>query len=214
MKIVNGAIELEQCERPGSIGDSFPESARYEHVKQLGGDYKLECNFDQFITPFGYVRHPDVPDDWKEKDTSSDVLTVPFLMFRRMCDPRADEMKRRLKANGFRTGNGDLLSPGLFAEMYAPILRTPLLLVQLALFKFKYRWNDEKHKFEENEESSCDYINFIHVAAYAPKWLRRLINPVTLIDKIINYYRNEPNCLFLKSEYVEVCFKYFGENAK
>ncbi len=211
MKLIDGAIELEQVERPGSIGDSFPESARYEHLKQLLGNYKLECNFDQFITPLGYVRHPDVPDDWKEKDTSSDVLTVPFIMFKRMQDPRADEMKKRIKSAGYKTGNGDFVSLGFFAELTeSNLLRNCGVLSQIAIFKLPYRWSDSKKWFERTESSSGDYLNFIHVAVYTPKWVRRLINPDQLLQKVRDYYKPEPNSEEVIDLYAKVIKQYWG----
>lgn len=223
-----GCIEMEQCKWPGSIGDSAAESGRYEHLNMLLGNYVHICNLENFVTATGYIRHPTAPDagavlpngevtkeSWRESDFSSDQALPLYLAWRKGGNyVRTNQMERRFRRNFFRTGNGDLLTPGLFAEMYAPLLRVPLLLAQLAIFKFKYRWNDELNRFEENTESSCDYINFIHVAVYAPKWLRRRIDARNLYNKVRDYYNVEPNCVFLKSLYHQVIFKYFGPEAE
>lgn len=212
-----GCMEMEQVKWPGSIGDSAAESGRYEHLKMLLGDYVHICNLENFVTPLGYVRHPTAPTDpdWREKDFSSDQSLPLYLAWRKGANfARTNQMERRYRRDLFRTGNGDLLTPGLFAEMYASWLRVPLLLGQLALFKFNWRWNDEKNKFEENEESSCDYINFIHVAVYAPRWLRRRIDPSKLHAKVVHYYAPEPNCADLLALYFAVLWKYFGKGAE
>lgn len=212
MKLVNGAIELEQCERPGSIGDSCAETSRYAHLKMLLGDYVTDYSLMQFVTPLGYIRHPDVPEDWKEKDFSNDQALPLFLAFRRSVSFQALEMKNRLK---WRVGNGDLISPGLFAELHdSQFLRTTCLLAQLALWKLPWRYNEAKNKFEANENSSADYLNFIHVAVYAPRWLRRRLDPGNLILKVCDYYLPEPNCQEIKNSYVHTCYDYFGKDCK
>lgn len=205
-----GCVEMQQTGWPGNIGDSAAESGRLEHLRMLLGEYVSISNLDMFVTSLGYVRHPKVPPEWAEKDFSSDQALPLYLAWRRSGNySRSEEMRRRLK---YKTGNGDLLSPGLFAEMHAEWLRVPLLLTQLAIFKFPYRWNDERRSFERTKNSSADYINFIHVAVYAPKWLRKLISPKTLMDKVMDYYEPEPQSAMIKNLYFNVVNKYFGEN--
>jgi hypothetical protein len=62
------------------------------------------------------------------------------------------------------------------------------------------------------EESSCDYLNFIHCLAYAPRWLRRLVNKETLIQKVEHYYRNEPNAIVVPLYKTAIAI-YFGKGA-
>lgn len=211
MKLVNGAIELEQVDRPGSLGDSCAETARYAHLRMLLGNYEQDYNLHQFVTPFGYIRHPLVPEDWRESDFSSDQALPLYLAFRRSADAaRLNEMEHRLRSLGYRTGNGDLISPGLFAEAFANWLRTPLLLLQLALFKLPYRWNDEKRAFEATTGSSADYINFVHVAVYAPAWLRKRLNSKLIFEKVCHYYAPEPHSANIKNLYFNVISEYFS----
>jgi hypothetical protein len=190
-----GCIVMEHVNWPGSIGDSAAESGRYEHLKQLLGDYVAICNLEDFVTPLGYVRHPTAPTDpdWREKDFSADQSLPLYLAWRKSGNyVRTNQMERRYKRDWFRTGNGDLLTPGLFAEMYANWLRVPLLLGQIAIFKLPVRYNDEKQGFEANEGSVCDYLNYIHVSVYAPAWVRRLgPSKQKLKQAIASYYFKE-----------------------
>jgi hypothetical protein len=200
-----GCLIMEHVDWPGSIGDSAAESGRYEHLKMLLGDYVNICNLEKFVTPEGYVRHPTAPDGWREGDFSTDQALGLYLAWRRGANyTRTAQMERRIKRNWYRTGNNDIVSPGFFAElMDSQVLRTTFLLIQLLLFMLPYRWNDETKSLERMEGSSADYLNFIHCLAYAPKFIRKLVNKETLTQKVKHYYRNEPNA-FVVDLYVKV----------
>lgn len=193
-----GCLIMEHSSWEGNRGDSCAETARYAHLKMLLGDYKQDYNLNSFVIPgLGYVRHPDLLHfvdekgvSWGLTDFSSDQALPLYLAFKKASMwYEFDEMSERLWYSGFRTGNGDLLSPGLLAEYFDyQVLRSGLLVGQVGLFHFKYRWNDELNKFQETEESSCDYINFIHTAVYAPQWVRDLTDKEVLKQKVWSYY--------------------------
>lgn len=188
-----GCIEMQHVGYPGSIGDSCAESARYEHLKMLCNQYVHICNLERFVTVTGYVRHPTVPPDWAEEDFSSDQALPLYLAWRKGGNyVRTNQMEKRFKRAGYKTGNGDLLTPGLFAEMYVPWLRVPLLLSQIAIFKLPARYNDAKQGFQATEESVCDYLNYIHTAVYAPGWVRKLgPSKEKLLEAVKTYYNAE-----------------------
>ncbi len=91
MIIQNYVIVMEQnpVGDPGNLGDSCAETSRYAHLKMLLDDYKLDVNLNTFVTPLGYIRHPDVPDSWKEKNTSEDQVKPLFLAFQKASFPQA-----------------------------------------------------------------------------------------------------------------------------
>lgn len=206
-----GCVVMEQSSPEGNLGDSCAETARYAHLKMLLGDYVADYDLNQFITPLGFVRHPN--SIWREDDMSSDQMLPLLLAIRRNEDARQLIIHSRL--SNYHTGNGDIVSPGLFAELVdSQTLRTLFLLGQLLLWKLPYRWSDSKNMFEANEESSADYLNFIHIAVYAPRWLRKRIGPSKLMFKVRDYYFLEHTTLWIQVLYNQVCITYFGEQAK
>lgn len=193
-----GCVIMEHSSFYGSRGDAMAESSRYCHLKMLLGQYEVlnEIDLNVFRTELGYIRHPEVPEDWKEKDSSSDQCLPWYLAVRKAgMFKEVLEMEDRIKSNWYRTGNGDLITPGLFAELKdSQVLRTTLLLGQQLIFKLPARWNDEKQGFEANENSVCDYLNYIHLAVYAPKWVRDMgPSPQKLYDAVCKYYEPEIN---------------------
>lgn len=202
-----GCLVVEHVPWPGSIGDSCAESARYEHLKMLLGDYVHTCNLERFVTPLGYLRHPTAPEtgaelpngevlkeSWRESDMSTDQALPLYLAWRRGTNyTRTSQMERRIKSNGYRTGNGDYISPGFYAELKdSQILRSLFLLIQILFFKLPYRWNDEKRTLELTTGSVADYLNYIHCAVYAPKWVRRIGPSKNVLYKAVTtYYQPE-----------------------
>lgn len=210
-------IALEQCKFPGSVGDSCSETSRYAHLKMLLGDYNWDYDLNVFKVYNGFVRHPELEHfidskgvSWGASDTTSDQMLPLYLASRKSSILLAYDINSYINNNWYRTGNGDLISPGLYAELKdSQLLRTPLLVGQVGLFHFKYRWNDEKNKFEETEGSACDYLNFIHVAVYAPAWVRKLTDKEILKQKVRQYYKDEPNA-FVVPLYEAVLDKYWS----
>lgn len=209
-------IVMEHVSYPGNIGDSCAETGRYKHLKQLLGLSSNEVNLTPFITSEGFIRHPTAPSSdgtgqsWRESHFSGDQALPLFVAAKRDNDPIANILKVRLKANWYRTGDGNLIHPGLYALLTGNrTLLTIAVVVQALIFKIPFRWSDAYKKFEDNSDSSADHLNYIHSAVYVPKLFRKLVPKQVLKDKIRNYYQVEPNVQFLIDLYDQVIDKYF-----
>jgi len=203
-------LVMEHSSFEGNRGDSCAETARYAHLKMLLGDYKSDVNLNIFVTPLGYIRHPEVPDSWKEKDFSEDQGKPLYLAFKKMQSPQMDEMKKRINNADNRMGNGDLITPGFYGILHDyNWLNTTSVFVQSLIFKFPYRWSDSKKWFEKSEGSSADYLNHIHTAVYAPKIIRKMVSKDRLKERIRHYYSNEPNSQFIIDLYDQVIERFW-----
>lgn len=213
MKLVNGMIEMEQNAWPGSIGDSMAETARLSLlVDRLGEHYVT--NLEPFITPTGYVRHPTAPeidekgDSWRESDSTSDQC-LPWYLAQGLM--RKEEMRARIEANKWRTGNGDLVSPLFYAVLTERKWLINLCLWgQIQLFKLSFRWSDEKNALETSSGSSADYLNFFHVALYYPSRIQKKISKEEVFAKVESYYSVEPNP-FVVPLYKKVLDTFWGK---
>lgn len=209
-----GLLVMEHVSYPGNIGDSCAETCRYFHINRNATLGEVEA-IRNFRTDTGYIRHPDAPVDWREKDFSSDQATPLYLSFVKYdLYDYALEFESRVRAAGWRTGNGDIL-PLIWITIFrrAHNKQTwasdiPLLLQSLTLRFLPFRWNDERKTVESTADSSSDWINHFHVlfqAAQSPTWiskLARLITPHNLImGKVRHYYNIEPNVQFLLYAY-------------
>jgi hypothetical protein len=193
---------------PGNGGDSCSESSRYLHLKMLLGDYLMDVDLTQFITSIGYIRHPETP--WRENDMSVDQLLPLYLALKRYDPARTSELEARVRTNGYRVGNGNLVSPGFFAALKdSKLLINIATIGQALLFKLPYRYNDETKRLEKMVSSSADYLNYIHLGVYASKCCRKLVNKEKLKERIRHYYKPEPNCQFLIDLYDQVLERYF-----
>jgi hypothetical protein len=191
-----GLLLSETSPAPGCYGDSMAETARWINLKTAIGESvdikRLSC----FVTPTGYVRHPLSP--WREDDMVSDQL-MPFYLATKY-DMRAD-LRDSVRAAGWRTGNGDLISPLFYTILRDnPFGAFLALLAQLAIFKIPFRWSDSKKRFESNADSSADYLNWIQgllwLQARAPKLARFVADRTSfthLVERVSHYYRDEPN---------------------
>lgn len=204
MKIERGTVVFEQCGFPGNVGDSCAESARYNN---LCAKLKLPppCDLSLFFTNElgGLIRHPSLENyrdekgnSWAEDDFSSDQ-GLPLLI---ACKNQVSawhlipKIKERIAFTNYHTGNGDIVNAPFLAELKDwNWLTTACVWGQARLFSLPFRWNEAKNKFEENEESSADYLNFFHLGLEAPQAVRRLVPMEKLFNKILDYYEPEPN---------------------
>lgn len=209
---------------PGSIGDSCAETSRYEHLVSILEAAGPEVDLHQFVTATGFIRHPTAPikDDkgksWRETDFVSDQA-LPLFLASQASDPSiANIMRARIRQAGWRTGNGDLVSPGLFALLTNRIwLLNICTVVQGLIFKFPWRWNDEKKALERSNKSSADYLNWIHASIHGGWLTRKMVFKSTLKAKIRNYYQApqkdpnlvEPNTQWIVDLYDQAIDKYF-----
>ena len=200
----------EQSPYPGSIGDSCFDSSGFQHLcnlleKDANVTSYQRVSLDAFVTQDGFVRHPTAPaidaegDSWREEDFTTDQGLPLFLA----ADKDLKElMLSRIKKAGWKTGNGDFVSPVFYALLNnKQWLINLCTLGQIALFYLPWRWNDEKKEIEKSEDASGDYINFFHASMYSSKWIRKLVPKEKLKAKISAYYKPEPNCDWLINLY-------------
>lgn len=225
MKLLEGAIELEQCEWPGNIGDQCADTLRLHramrklHQKSLltEAEWQLfrKINPNQFRTSVGLLRSLKAPfkgqldlngvpikDSWREDDTSGDQY-LPWYLEATL--EQQVEMRSRIIRNFFRYGNNQIIHPGMATElMNWDWAKTQVLNSQVDLFEFKWRWDDEHNTFRENENSSADYLNYSVHACDRPEWLRSRTKADLLISKWESYWEKEPN----KDWYLEIIIKF------
>ncbi len=204
MIIKNGAVELEQVGRPGSIGDSCAETSRWDNLLfKLG--FSSPFLLDQFICEDGLLRHPDLKnyydangESWGVDDFTSDQGAPLYLAARNR--PHTLHLAREVKSVIHkkswwgRTGNGDLVNPKFHA-----ILNDRQWLLNLGVrgqaiaFNLPFRWSDRLNKFEPMKDSYADYLNYFHFGLEADRDVRRMISKETMLEKIMAYYEPEPN---------------------
>ncbi len=166
----NNLMVMEQNPKgdPGNLGDSCAESGRYYNLvrflrrsKPNGSPITVVPLFKFFITDKGILEHPDSM--WREDDTSGDQVLPLFLATYQAaeCGQVAEQVRRYIISNGWRTGNGKLCSPMLWATINSYFgLMGWCLLAQAYLFKLPWRWSDSKKWFERSEGSTADYLNW------------------------------------------------------
>ena len=206
-----GCLVSETCDYPGNIGDSCAETSRYAVLTP-----STAVKLDQFRSATGYLRHPNAPDgppvslnSWRESDFSGDQATPLLMAYDLQNESLASEMRTRLKST-FKTGNGNLIQPGLFCLIFKlDMLLAFTLLVQAAIFLFPYRWSDSTKSFEKSEGSSADYLNWLVCLSYLHRKgsaslvriVRGTVSASVLTTEITSYYKNEPNSDWLIQAY-------------
>ncbi len=119
-------------------------------------------------------------------------------------------MSRRIASNGWRTGNGDLVSLIFFAILADCTWLLNLALVgQLGIFKLPIRWSDSKHNLELSANSSADVLNWFHASIQASPWVRKLVSASWLMGKIKDYFKDEPNNQWVIDSYEQVVILYY-----
>lgn len=210
-----GYVIMEQSPLPGGYGDSCAETGRYAVLAYINGT-KLDIKFNSFVTDIGVLRHPDSP--WREDDTSGDQVS-PLIAATALIQPVLGyRVIKQIEDAGYKTGNGDLLSPGIYAQMRRAQRKSFLWLSDLALvgqallLKLPIRWSDSKRWFESTSGSSCDYLNLVNNLAFArameswtwPCWLAtKLISQELALSKAKDYYEPEPNNGMILEQYAE-----------
>lgn len=239
MKFDNlNTLYMEHEGPPNCYGDSCAETSRFWHllyirekvinngimihpsIQPIQQDIRTSLN--NFITDKGYIRHPLVPEDWKETDFTSDQGMPLYLAFDKwnLVDEQT-QMYNRLKENKWRTGNGDIIAPPFIAILLRPkykYLADLIIFFQAFIMKFfPYRWNDGKKCIESTENSSGDYLNFVHAVfnsiyygdTFISKWTRKLFTKEFINGKLEHYYKPETNVRWLLDIYKEVVNKVF-----
>lgn len=209
----NGFMMMENGTFPGTIGDSCAETGRFYTLKAVIGDI-VTVDLAPFITDTGVLRYPSSP--WRENDTSGDQV-LPLLAAL-VCMNETTLMKKVLsQLKWYETGNGDLVSPCLLAQMKrceASLLQAfyDLAIVGQALvFKLPYRWSDSSMSFKKSADSSADYLNFINSLAFAHvfhntaicSWAKKLIPMNKALAEVKSYYASEPNSQWIIDLYAQ-----------
>lgn len=218
-----GTISMEQCEFPGSIGDSAAESGRYAVLAYINGNFQSGIKLQAFLTPSGVIRHPQSP--WGVSDTSTDQI-VPLIAASTLLEPKiTDTIIQQIKDNGYKVSNGNLINPGVLANIKRHTGSTfqsvydIAFLGQAFMFKLPFRWSESKHWFEKTEGSSSDYLNFTNGLLLAKirggltfpqKLTLKLIKKEEILQKIKNYYKPEPNSEWLIKEYEQALEKLYN----
>lgn len=196
-----GCLRMEQCAFPGSVGDSCAETSRLAILTAyLDKDTSHRGVLLNFFSQFGVLRHPDSP--WRENDTSGDQV-MPLLIALHVSGLYANAEALMQP----RTGNGDLVSPLLYATQKrfsgkASWFWDLAALGQALISKLPFRWSDDKRRFTQSSDSSCDYLNLLMYIIYAKmvsgetwpvKLARYLVGYSIFAEKISKYYAPEPN---------------------
>lgn len=225
-----GMIEMEHTSYPGSIGDSCAETFRYYHLLNFvcGEDTETELIvrriYLEIKTDKGYLRHPTAPMGWREDDFSGDQA-LPLLICLGACK-QYGPVKEVIERNNWKYGNGDFVHPSYRAAVARANGKTSLFwdsfiyAQALSMKHFPYRWNDGAKTVERVENSSCDFINFIHLILQAEKvghtYFSRKAKEVFTADfimkKVVEYYAPEPRNSFLVELYDDAVRKTFSMN--
>lgn len=196
MKIEDGEVisEIWPQNSPGNYGNAMAETGRYAHLIMWAGcGPKAPIDLLGFRGIVGYYESKSsfCPAWWV---VSSDQCIPWYLAVKRSSLWLAQEMEQRIKENGYRTDDGNIATPPLIALIsHSQLLLNIVVLIQALLFKLPYRWDDGQKKFVPMKDSSADYLNWFHCALYCPKWIRKCVSKDTLIAKIQDYYKPEPN---------------------
>lgn len=166
-----GCMVMEQCEWPGSAGDSCAESFRH---KILAGEC-ANSERNPFIIPNGFLRHPSLIDreGWDVADFSNDQL-LPMMLCKGV-DPGFP----------FILGTRTLLSLGC-------------ILIKWRMYRLLNFINIVQGWILPGAESdeSADYLNFAIIYIWLKRtgrWATLSVSPDLVMAKVRSYYKPEPN---------------------
>lgn len=224
---INGLVVMEQSTFPGSIGDSCAESSRMVTLQILVSD-KVTSKLELFITPQGVIRYPTSP--WKENDTSSDQVS-PLIAATALTDINLTKtIINNLDENHLRTGNGDIATPGLLANLERAENHHFLWfmdlcnLAQALIFKLPLTWNpnatmNPNSWLVSSSTQTSNYLNWINNLAFAKikgdtwpnKLAKTLIKKEDCLAAVKKYYAPEPNSSWLLDLYSKALNKIWSK---
>lgn len=207
----HNVLILEEVGLPGDLGDSCAETGRYTVLSNLVGyfPYGKDLSLEAFIgRDNGFVRHPDVPESWKEKDFTSDQ-GINLIYAYDIQGPANVTYAVKYQMRWFTAKYNKISLPSVMAASRG-MLRTLNVLnaVQGLIFRIPFRWSDSKRKFEKSNDSSADYLNWIVTCAYLKLKGR---DPIMNVDqsvveeKIRNYHANQNNVAEMLALYMAAC---------
>lgn len=190
---------IEQNGPPGDLGDSCAETGRYKVLSTFVGyfPYGTYLNLEAFLgRDDGFIRHPDVPESWKEKDFTSDQA-INLIYAYDLRGPENVSYAVSWNLRWFTAKYNKISLPSVMAASRGMIRTLNWInAVQGLLFKLPVRWSDAKGWFDKSHDSSADYLNWIVTAAYlAQKGLKPILNvrKDVLNEKILSYHANQQN---------------------
>ena len=216
---------MEQDGLPGGYGDSCAETSRYITLDKLLGN-PASSQLTLFITSGGVVRYPSPPSPWGVSDTSSDQ-EAPLIAATSLTDPSlADEILSLIKDSGYRTGNGTLINPGMWAQMMRhqgsriQWLWDLAILGQALIFKLPLAFNPNASANPNSwlvaaSTQTSGYLNWVNALAFArqvkwtwPCWLAtKIISSDKTWKNIQSYYQPEPNSSWVLNVYAQALKK-------
>lgn len=166
-----GCMVMEQCEWPGSVGDSCAETFRYAILSQ-----SQARTVSRFVTEKGYLRHPSLAGkpEWDEADFSNDQL-LPFML---------------------ATGITNVGFP--FIKGTRTLLSLGCLLIKWRMYRALNLINIIQGWLLPGPESdeSADYLNFAIIYIWLKqrgRWATMSVSPDLVMAKVRSYYKPEPN---------------------
>lgn len=211
MKIENGALvsEIWPQGTPANYGNSMAETGRLVHMMLLLDKPYYNISLAQFSTFDSYIEttYPLYPSSWS---VSSDQCLPWYLATNKLIPAWADSMHTRIKDWGYKTPDGNYVTPMFYALLLNnKYLLNLFALAQALIFKIPFRWNDSTKSFTSSANSTADYLNWTHCAVYCTPWVRNLVNGETLLNKITLYYKptdnvQEPNCQWILDLYKQL----------
>ena len=166
MKVdVLGCVTMEKNGPPGDLGDSCAETGRLIVLEPT--TFKTHrLRLENFITDKGFIRHPNVPEDWKETDFTSDqalyLLLASYLVAPQVFETVADRIKFT-----DTTAPDKIVSPDVFfATRKMWNMLAVCAVVQMAINMIPIRWSDAEDRtgfwkywrFEWNNKSTVSYM--------------------------------------------------------
>jgi hypothetical protein len=218
-----GLIEMEQTGAPGCYGDSCAESGRYVTLCMLlGGTSVPQINLDQLVTPAGVVRYPCPPAPWGPSDTSSDQVSPLIAALSCTQSGMLPTVLNQIALNGYKTGNGDLIEIGLYANMkraqgsWCQSLWDMAILGQAVILALPIAWNPNAAMnpltwIISSKNQTSGYLNWFNALAFArqkkwtlPCWLAtKIISSKKTLKNVASYYQPEPNNSLILGLYTE-----------
>ncbi len=189
-------------------GDSCAETGRMFVLRKDNNQAEVLLNF---VTPKGFVRHPNMPVGRRESDFTSDQLNYLLMAAHLHYPELAGVILRRLKRAGWET------SPGKKAHLATRLLAKKkfhlLALNKVAQMGFNalpFRWHDG-HEFDKewswfrrtfwrwrsSEGSTVSfmttYVTAVFLKKVGIKWFGRIFPKDKYLQKTLDYYRWEKN---------------------
>jgi hypothetical protein len=215
----NGLVVMDQESFPGNIGDSCCYTSNMVTLQFLL-NIKITSNLSLFITPSGVIRYPTSP--WGPTDTSADQV-APLLAACQLTQPAlANQVISQIQSNGWKTGNGNIINPGLLAQLKrceSSILQSVwdlAILGQALIFMLPWAWNSSATLnpttwLVSASTQTSGYLNWINALAFArtkkwtlPCWLStKLVSKNKALAAVTSYYKPEPNSAWLLALYAE-----------